>query len=248
MKQPMHRPEVSLISKFQILFCDCGTGIKNTVTLTMPAMTTFYFLSLIHQADTSYFSTNNLRITSIETNSWSRPQSRRKMGRLGSCAFWHLRRFVHVVALLFSIAIFLAIAGPPTTKSTERHFKVLNYSGSRVELYWVHVSGLINVGDNENSKCIRWFLTYSTLSRSLSLNYSPTLEKASWCQVLILLTVPILLWIHLSVTNLKSESYHRKEPDCVSQKIKYAETVSLRYQKTRTKVSIIRSSINLWKQ
>jgi hypothetical protein len=33
-------------------------------------------------------------------------------------------------------------AAPPTTKTTARNIKILNESGSKVELYWIHVSSL----------------------------------------------------------------------------------------------------------
>jgi len=44
------------------------------------------------------------------------------------------------VPVLAGLAVLLAVcaAAPPTTKATERPIKILNESGSKVEIYWVH--------------------------------------------------------------------------------------------------------------
>jgi hypothetical protein len=61
--------------------------------------------------------------------------------RLGVDAFWHFRHhFIAVALLLSSILVSLVIAGPATSKTTARGFSIMNYSGSTIELYWVHVS------------------------------------------------------------------------------------------------------------
>jgi len=51
---------------------------------------------------------------------------------LGINAFW---RFLLLISL---VLVSLITAGPATTKTTARDIKILNNSGSRVELYWVH--------------------------------------------------------------------------------------------------------------
>jgi len=59
--------------------------------------------------------------------------------RLGVDAFWHFRHhFIAVALLLSSILVSLVIAGPETSKTTTRGFKIMNYSGFTIELYWVH--------------------------------------------------------------------------------------------------------------
>ena len=50
---------------------------------------------------------------------------------------WHLRRHFIAVALLSSTLVSLV-----TANSTQRGIRVVNTSGSDVELYWVHVSVL----------------------------------------------------------------------------------------------------------
>jgi len=54
-------------------------------------------------------------------------------------AFWHLRyHFITAVALLSSTLVSVVTAEPATNKSTSRGINIMNFSGSRVELYWVH--------------------------------------------------------------------------------------------------------------
>lgn len=62
------------------------------------------------------------------------------MGRVlhGFDAFWHQGRHFLTVAFVASMLVSLVAAGPPTTKNTSRGIKIVNYSGSKVELYWVH--------------------------------------------------------------------------------------------------------------
>ena len=55
-------------------------------------------------------------------------------------AFWH---GVMALALVSSLLAALVHAGPATTAATSRGIKILNTSGSRVEVYWVNVSGAI---------------------------------------------------------------------------------------------------------
>lgn len=43
-----------------------------------------------------------------------------------------------LAAALIATASFVSAAAPPTTKATERPIKILNESGSKVEIYWIH--------------------------------------------------------------------------------------------------------------
>ena len=88
------------------------------------------------------------------------------------------------------------------------------------------------------------FLTIWLLSNS-PLRYSPTRERASSCPPPTLPTAEISHWIRSLATSLKSESYLPKEPERASRKIKPAETVSLRYPKTMTKVSAVLDGWNV---
>jgi hypothetical protein len=43
-----------------------------------------------------------------------------------------------VVTVGVGVVVLVDAAAPPTTKATARLIKVLNESGSRVEIYWIH--------------------------------------------------------------------------------------------------------------
>lgn len=44
-----------------------------------------------------------------------------------------------LVGVLALLAVNVVLAGaPPTTKATSRYIKILNESGSKVEIYWIH--------------------------------------------------------------------------------------------------------------
>jgi len=58
--------------------------------------------------------------------------------RVAVDAFRHFIHFFIAVALLSSTLVSLVIAGPSTNKSTTRSIKIVNNSGPRLELYWVH--------------------------------------------------------------------------------------------------------------
>jgi hypothetical protein len=103
--------------------------------------------------------------------------------RLGVDAFWHFRHHFIAVALLSSTLVSLVTAGPETSKTTARGFKIINYSGSRIELYWVHVSDLYLWEFREQSMHYQsiptscWFLTLFTSSDPLSPRCSLTPER-----------------------------------------------------------------------
>ena len=65
--------------------------------------------------------------------------------RVGVDAFWHFLHRLIGFALLYLTTASIANAGPANTKTTARDIKIVNMSGSRIELYWVHVSALFQL-------------------------------------------------------------------------------------------------------
>ncbi|KAL3911204.1 MAG: hypothetical protein SGILL_007372, partial [Bacillariaceae sp.] len=59
---------------------------------------------------------------------------------MGSSSLLSRARGLALTLLLLLYTTTLAARPPPTNKSTSRNIKILNESGSKVEIYWIHPS------------------------------------------------------------------------------------------------------------
>ena len=55
-------------------------------------------------------------------------------------AFLYLTSTLTTLVTTTTTTTMFANAAPATTKTTARNIKILNHSGAKVELYWIHVS------------------------------------------------------------------------------------------------------------
>ena len=77
-------------------------------------------------------------------------------------AFLYLTTLLTTTLLTTTTTTMFANAAPATTKTTARNIKILNHSGAKVELYWIHVS-LMHVCFVCNCVCVLFVFPPSIL-------------------------------------------------------------------------------------